>query len=70
MDETYLNIEGYGKIHIPKGFVFFFDHTIMHGGCGYKKENYRLFFKVGYEPNEFPFNKGDDLQIECLFHQK
>jgi len=69
MDETYLNIKGYGKIHIPKGFVLFFDHTVLHGGCGYEKENFRLFFKVGYEKKEFPFNKGGDLQIarKCKF---
>ena len=35
----------------------------MYGGYGYEKENYRLFFKVGYELNEFSFNKGGDLQI-------
>ena len=41
----------------------FFDHTVLHRGCGYEKENFRLFFKVGYEKKEFPFNKGGDLQI-------
>jgi len=72
MDETYINIEGHGKTYIPKGFVLFFDHTVLHGGCGYEKENFRLFFKVGYEKKEFPFNKGGDLQIarKCKFCRK
>ena len=63
MDSTYLNIKEHGKIHIPKGFMLFFYYTVMYGGCGYNKKNYRLFFKVGYKHAEFPFNAGGDLQI-------
>ena len=63
MDDTYPNIEAHSRVHIPRDHVLFFDHIVMHGGVSYEKKNHRLFFKVGHKKNEFPFNKGNDLQI-------
>ena len=63
-NETHVYFEGCKAIFfIPKGHLLIFDHIVLHAGGCYQKNNYRLFFKLACENNQFPFDAGEDIVL-------